>query len=158
MEARTMNAIVIYDSKFGNTERIAKAIGHALADELNVRVQSVDETAAIPDGLELLVIGGPTHAHGMSGPMRAFLQDIPVDALRAVPALAFDTRFRMPRIISGTAASAIGKVLRRKGAKVLLRPESFFVSRSEGNPLEPGEQERATAWARDVIAFLAHAA
>ena len=153
-----MNAIVIYDSKFGNTERIAKAIGYALADELNVRVQSVDETAALPRELELLVIGGPSHAHGMSIPMRTFLQGMPNDALRAVPALVFDTRFRMSKIISGTAAAKIARVLRRNGAKVLLPPESFFVSRSEGHPLEPGEQERATAWARDVIAFLAHAA
>jgi flavorubredoxin len=152
-----MNAMVIYDSKFGNTERIAKAIGDALADELNVRVQAVGDTAAIPGGLELLVIGGPTHAHGMSGPMRAFLEDIPADALRDVPALAFDTRFRMPTIISGTAASGIGKALRRKGAKILLRPASFFVSRVEGNPLEPGEQERASEWARDIVALLAHA-
>ena len=152
-----MNAIVIYDSKFGNTERIAKTIGRALEDGFTVRVQSVDETPAIPAGLELLVIGGPTHAHGMSQPMRTFLKGIPEEALRDVTALAFDTRFRMPVIISGSAASGIAKVLRRNGAKVLRRPESFFVSRSEGHPLEAGEEDRATAWARDVIALLAPA-
>lgn len=153
-----MNAIIIYDSKFGNTERIAKAIGHALEHEFDLSVHSVDEQPTLPVGLELLVIGGPTHAHGLSQPMRTFLQDISAGELRDVMVLAFDTRFRMPKFISGTAAAKIAGALRRKGAKLIMPPESFFVSRTEGHPLEVGEEARAIAWAHDVIALLAPAA
>ena len=156
-EARTMNAMVIYDTKFGNTERLAKAIGRALEEAFTVGVQSVAGRPELSPGLELLVIGGPTHAHGMSMAMRTFLWELPEDILRDVPALAFDTRFRLPAIFSGTAASRIAKALKRKGAKLLLRPESFFVSTSEGNPLEPGEEERATAWTTGVLETLIHA-
>jgi flavorubredoxin len=152
-----MNAIVLYDSKFGNTARIAQVIGRVLEETFTIRVQSIDEAPAIAPGLELLVLGGPTHAHGISAPMRTFLQGIPADVLRNCAALVFDTRFRMPAFLSGRAAPKIARVLKRKGAQLLLQPESFFVSRSEGHPLEPGEEERASAWARNVIALLAHA-
>lgn len=150
-----MNALVLFDSKFGNTERIAQAIGHALEAEFTVQVQSIAEQPAIPSRLDLLVVGGPTHAHGLSQPMRDFLEGLPNNVLRDMPVLVFDTRFRMHPLLSGRAGPKIARWLRRQGAHLLVPPESFFVLRSEGHPLEPGEAERAATWARQAIAALA---
>ncbi len=162
-----MNAMVIYDTEFGNTERIAKAIGHALEGEFTVRVQAIAEQPAIPPELELLVIGGPTQMHESSPRMRDFLKGLPEARLEGMQALAFDTRYRMMKLLAGSAAERIGKALRKQGARLLAAPESFFVGRDvppEGEKhrhdmerLEPGEEERAAAWAREGIASLSQA-
>ena len=65
-----MNALVVYESLYGNTARIAEAIGSGLAGAgLVVTVAglgsgSVDGTAI--EEADLLVVGGPTHAHVLS--------------------------------------------------------------------------------------------
>lgn len=147
-----MSALVLYDSKFGNTERIARAIGRVLEAEFTVQVQSIAEQPTIPSDLDLLAVGGPTHAHGLSQPMHAFLEGLPNNVLGDIPVLAFDTRFRLHPLLSGRAAPKIARWLRRQGANLLVPPESFFVVRSEGHPLEPGEEERAAAWTRQALA------
>jgi flavodoxin len=156
-----MNAMVIYDTEFGNTERIAKAIGQALEGEFTVRVQSIADQPAIPPELELLVIGGPTQMHGMSPRMRDFLKGLPEARLEGMQALAFDTRYRMMKLLAGSAAERIGKALRKKGVRLLAPPESFFVGRDvppqgekrrhELERLEPGEEERAAEWAASIL-------
>ncbi len=87
----------------------------------------------------------------MSPALRAFLAGLPVDASKDVPAAAFDTRFPKARALTGSAAAGIARRLRRKGARLVAPPESFFVTDMEG-PLVEGELERAAAWARDVVA------
>lgn len=61
-----MKSVVIYDSRFGNTKVLSEAMGAALQVQGPVRVLSVDE--AVPESpvdADLLVVGGPTHDHGM---------------------------------------------------------------------------------------------
>ncbi len=145
-----MESIVVYDSKFGNTKHLAEVIGQELAAHGPARVVAVDQASGGLGTADLLVVGGPTHAHGISAPMRLFL-----DSLKAstpgVVAAAFDTRYRMSPILSGSAAKAIAKQLSRLKFKPASRPESFFVTRGEVH-LEEGELERATAWARALVA------
>ena len=143
-----MNALVIYDSKFGNTRQLAEAIGASLEERYTVRVLSVIEAAPLPADIDLLVVGGPTQAHGASAPMKGFLDWVGHHTLPGVPAAAFDTRFKMPRWLSGSAAGVIGGRLRKEGCALIAPPESFFVTRSEPVTLLPGEIERAAAWAR----------
>jgi flavodoxin len=150
-----MKAIVIYDSKFGNTERLAREIGAALEDDYSVEVRSCDEPLDSVAGLDLLVVGGPTHGHGLSQPMRTFLTRIREVGLYNIPLLTFDTRFRMAALLTGRAAPKIARELRRKGAHLLAPPESFFVERSDGNPLEPGEEQRAHEWVKQCVAAVA---
>ena len=88
-----MKALVLYDSKFGNTRQIAEGIGVPLGAHYDVSVQSVAETTAIPQDTDLLVIDGPTHAHGISKPMLQFLSRAPGDVGRGTPVATFDTRF-----------------------------------------------------------------
>lgn len=145
-----MKALVLYDSKFGNTRQIAEAIGLPLSAHYDVSVQSVAETTAIPQDIDLLVIGGPTHAHGISQPVQQFLSRVPGDVVRGTPVATFDTRFQMPKLLVGAASEGIAKRLRTQGARLVSEPESFYVTAGEG-PLADGEVERAGAWARQLV-------
>jgi flavodoxin len=150
-----MKSLVVYDSKFGNTKKVAEAIADGLRGHGPVRLLGLDKLPPQNLGtVDLLFIGGPTQAHAMSARMRQF-----VDTLEARPATGmvtatFDTRLRMPAVISGSAAKTIAKKLRHAGARMFAPPESFFVSR--GIPeLEAGETERAAKWATGIADRLA---
>ena len=145
-----MKSLVVYDSKFGNTKKVAEAIAAGLAGHGSVRLLGLDKLPPQNLGpVDLLFIGGPTQAHAMTARMRQF-----VDALRARPAngmavATFDTRLRMPAVISGSAAKTIARKLRSVGVRIFGAPESFFVQGSVPQ-LEEGETERATNWAKGV--------
>jgi flavodoxin len=156
-----MQTVVIYDSKFGNTERIAEAIARGVGTRSTVRVLSTAEAAAdaaIAAGPpDLVLIGGPTHNHGPSAALRAFLTGLP-EALRGIRAGSFDTRYRGPVFLMGSAAAGAAKVLATAGAEIVAPPESFFMTRGgslERQQLEPGEIERAERWGRTVATGLA---
>src|SRR4249919_2851094 len=109
--ARAMETIVVFDSLHGNTERVAQAIGEALAPLGEVRV--LPTTDVPPDAApDAWVVGGPTHSHGLSKPLSALLKTMESGGgLKGVPVATFDTRYRYPRLMSGSAAhSAAGKL------------------------------------------------
>lgn len=146
-----MRILVIYDSAFGNTARIARSIGDAAGGYGEARVanpQAIEPLAC--QQADVLFVGGPTQVHRMSEPMRAFLRALPRGLLGGTPAAAFDTRYLRSRWLTGSAASGVGRELRRLGCRLLVPPESFFVLGREG-PLEPGEEERARRWAQAVL-------
>lgn len=141
-----MRALIVYDSQYGNTEHIASAIASSLGHYESVQVLPVDQAAGIDlTGVKLLIVGGPTQRHGMSEHLHSWLEGLPPDSLRGIVAAAFDTRYHIPKLFSGSAAQGIAKALKRLGAEMLLPPESFFVVESEG-PLADGEVERAERW------------
>lgn len=157
-----MKALVIYDSKFGNTERIARSIGEGLAAAYEVEVRHVGQvTAADVNGLDVLVVGSPTQGLNSTEVMRSFLATLPDGGLRGVRVAAFDTRIAIDDIKSGAArlamrvflhryaAKPIAQVLEAKGGLRALEPEGFYVSDTEG-PLRAGELERAVAWGRSL--------
>jgi flavodoxin len=145
-----MNALVIYDSKFGNTELIALAIGAAIGRESSPPVAALHEVHELPADLDLLIVGAPTHAHGVPANLKAFLEGLPKDSLKGIDVAAFDTRFKLPALITGSAAHGIASLLCQKGGHLVRLPASFFVEHGEG-PLVDGELERATEWAFDVV-------
>src|SRR4051794_6464260 len=64
-----MHAVVVYESMYGNTHTIAEAIGEGLRVMGEVAVVPVDRaTAELTEDADMIVVGGPTHAHGMSRP------------------------------------------------------------------------------------------
>ncbi len=146
-----MNMLVIYDSAFGNTEQLARAMADSLRAHGSVRTVRADEVG-LPDlkEVDLAIVGGPTQRHRLSPTMRAFLDRLPRLSLHGLRAAAFDTRYHMAAWKSGSAAHEIESRLRRTGAWLIMPPESFFVAEREG-PLEKGELERAARWAREVF-------
>ncbi|MGO8873754.1 MAG: flavodoxin family protein [Acidimicrobiales bacterium] len=170
-----MRAVVVYESMYGNTHEVAGAIAEGLGPPGEITVASVDQgTADLLSGAELVVVGGPTHAHGMSrkstrrvavdtvekrhgsqdldaaasGPgVRDWLASLGTVTFRAA---AFDTRAKGPALVTGRASTAISRQLRKHGCDVVSDPESFVVGKDEH--LEAGELDRARAWGRQLAA------
>ena len=146
-----MNALVVYDSQYGNTERIARAITdtlRGLGDARSIRVGAMLSEAL--NGVDMLVLGCPTQGWRPTKAMQALLQGLTAERLRGVDVACFDTRFMKPRWLTGSAANVMGKRLHAMGAPLLAPPESFFVLGTEG-PLAQGEVERAAEWARALV-------
>lgn len=143
-----MKALVIYDSKFGNTMKVAQVIADSLQAYGEVGMTSVAE--AQPDqfgGYDLLVAGCPTQGHGISPAFQSLLEAVPAGSLKGETALVFDTRYQMPRWLTGSAATQLVQKLKELGCAQVAPPESFFVSAKEG-PLVEGELERAAEWVK----------
>ena len=157
-----MKALVVYDSIFGNTEKVAQAVGGALGAPGDVSVLRVgDVKSELLAGVEVLIVGSPTRAFSPTPATKAMLKAIPAKALSGIKVAAFDTRISVEdtnsKILSamvkvfGYAAKPIADKLKSKGGDLVLAPEGFYVQDSEG-PLKEGELERAVAWAKQVAA------
>lgn len=148
-----MNALVLYESKYGNTEHVAEAIALVLQESVQTRLATVADVGSCAEalrGVGLLVVGGPTHRHGMSVLLHEALAELDERGLEGVKAATFDTRMHGPRLVTGSAAVRLARILRRHGAWVVVPPASFFVEASEG-PLDGCELDHAREWARDVL-------
>jgi flavodoxin len=156
-----MKAMVVYDSIFGNTEQIAKAIGKALGSEMKVEVLKVNQVK--PEQLtelDLFIVGSPTRAFRPTPAIKKLLGSIPSTGLNNVKVASFDTGISLDDINSsighffinhfGYAARPIANRLVKKGGTLIVDPEGFFVKGSEG-PLKQGELERAADWARQIL-------
>jgi flavodoxin I len=144
-----MKTLVIYDSLYGNTEQIAKAIGGAIGDEVTV-VKAAEADAAALASYDLIIIGAPTQGGRHTMPVKDFLDKIPPDVLRNKNVAAFDTRLKSAWVkIFGYAAPRLADALKEKGGNLVKPAEGFFVKGRRG-PLLDGELERATSWAKTV--------
>lgn len=147
-----MNTLVVFDSQYGNTEKIAREIGKTMGEYGNARALRVNEvTLTALDGIELLIVGSPTQAWNSTFAMKNFFTQFEPAHKNLAFAATFDTRVDKPRLITGSAAYAMAKELRRCGITMLLKPKSFLVTGMEG-PLAEGELEHATEWARELHA------
>ena len=145
-----MHTLVVYDSQFGNTQKIAESIAEAVKPRGSVRLIALTDLLPADFGrVDLLIVGGPTQRHGISTRMRQFTDGLTARAI-GLMAAAFDTRYRMPGLLSGSAAKTIARRLRRAGIPLAARPESFFVTRGQPSGLAAGETERAAEWARKL--------
>jgi len=176
-----MRTVIVYESMFGNTRQVAEAIAEGFgpgADVAVVPVAAADASALGP--VDLLVVGGPTHAWSMSRPstrkgtpdyarrsdgvltlepgadtgpgVREWLAGTEWVATWAAP---FDTKVKGPSWLTGRASRAIRRALRRHGLLVVAGPESFIVDRR--SVLLPGELERAKAWGARLATMLQRA-
>jgi flavodoxin I len=143
-----LKALIVYDSRHGNTAKVALAIGEALG----VQVRQVGEVSpAGLQGLDLLIVGSPTHGGWFTEDIKGLLEASP--ALEGVDVAAFDTRTATiwNRILPfGYAAPRIARSLERSGGHLLAQPEGFVVLGVEG-PLKEGELQRAAGWAKAMV-------
>ena len=174
----TMRTLIVHESMYGNTREIAEAIAQGIrAEDIGERseVDVVPATHASECDIgtyDLLVVGGPTHVHGMSrqrsrdGAIAAASQPdatLQLEAQAAGPgirewfdtldyatgaAAAFDTRMDRSPLLTGRASKTIAKRLRRLGSSLVCEPESFLVDKN--TQLLPGEKTRAEEWGRSM--------
>ncbi len=173
-----MNVLVVYESSYGNTHLVADAIGDGLGTAHAVEVVPVARAAQeLVDRADLIVVGGPTHVHGMShastrqkaievgheagsplqldpdaeGPgLREWFDQLqPGKAASA----AFDTRVEGSALITGRASKGISKQLRHHGFHEIAEPMSFLVTKD--THLVDGQQAAARQWGAELAATLA---
>lgn len=163
-----MRAVVVYESFKGNTKAVAEEVGKALATSYDVSVLPVGQKATDAAGqADLLVVGGPTWAHGPSSrKMREQNTDriatpdstgVEVGAREWIEALpehpgavaVFDTRIKMPKVLTGAASKGLARRLREHGARLVADPESFLVTKNDH--LVEGELNRARAWGARLV-------
>ena len=134
-------AIVIYDTKFGNTEKIARALARGM-EKQGVKVDCVKADEVDVDKLveyDFLAIGGPTHMFGISKPMKAFLEKLKSVDIKGKKAFAFDTKLKA-WWLPGSAGKGIEKTLKGLGMSIVKPNSSAIVTGNEG-PLEEGMEE-----------------
>lgn len=165
-----MSALVVYESMFGNTRKVAEAIARGLGDAVVLPVSKA--TADTVAGADLLVVGGPTHMHTMSRPGSREMavrmaakpdSNLHPEPLAAGPGLrewlaglgrveiefaAFATRGSAPAAFTGRAAKAFHRRLRRHGAHPLDTPHSFVIDKN--NAIPSSELSRAELWGNQL--------
>ena len=164
-------AVVVYESLFGDAEKIARAIADGLSGHLEVEVIAA---ARAPEELgpdvRLLVVGGPNHAMGMprpstrKGAVEQYGADVVADPStglhewleavtvpHGVSAAAFDTRLDHPKMITKLdhASRTEEKLLHKLGATLIAPAEHFHVLDAQG-PLADGEEDRARQWGQAI--------
>ena len=163
-----MKALVVYESMFGNTEQIARAVARGLERSAEVEVVEVSKAPRNPDAdVDLIVAGGPTHAFSMSRAntradainrgategereygLREWIDTLPAGR-HADKMATFDTRVRTMRHLPGSAAKGAARAARRHSYESAAPAESFYVDDVDG-PLLGGELERAEAWGQQL--------
>ncbi|MGC1121231.1 MAG: flavodoxin domain-containing protein [Candidatus Methanofastidiosia archaeon] len=153
-----VKALIVFDSWYGNTEKIARSIGSAITGDVEVlRVNEVNPSDL--KSINLLIVGSPTQGFRATKLINTFIKSIPEGALKGMNVAAFDTRMpasdmgTVPRFfmnIGGYAAPRIANELKKKGGNLTVPSEGFFVKGKEG-PLKEGELERAASWAEVII-------
>ncbi|HEX7096174.1 MAG TPA: flavodoxin domain-containing protein [Acidimicrobiales bacterium] len=168
-----MRALVVYESMYGNTHIVADEIATGLLTAFEVTIVPVDDaTPSVVAEADLLVVGGPTHVHGLSSArsrqaaveatakdadlqldahakgagLREWLDALEVSDTKL--AAAFDTRLRAVALLTGRASRGIERRLRRRGCRLVAPGESFLVDKH--NRLLPGEADRARRWGERI--------
>jgi hypothetical protein len=162
-----MHALVIVESIWGNTEQLAREIAAGIGADSTEIVEATDAPSSLGASVDLLVVGGPTHAFSMSTeatrasarqqgaeriPERGIREWIAAQSSpdRAVPVATFDTRVVSPRL-PGSAAKKAMKRLVALGFQAVAKPETFGVHGYSG-PVADGELERARKWGAQLAA------
>ena len=147
-----MKVLIVYDSVYGNTEKIARAIAEAITPSGEVKVlQAGEANPSELASIDLLIVGSPTHGGRPTPAVHKFLNKVTQPSLEGINVAAFDTRSqaKLARVF-GNAARRIAGQLTRKGGVLISSPEGFFVTGTKG-PLKEGELERAAAWAKGIL-------
>lgn len=146
-------ALVIYDTKFGNTEKIAQALASGL-EEQGITVDCIQvnnvQIDTLPD-YNFLAIGGPTHGFGMSKPIKNFFKELETIDLREKHTFAFDTK--NPPRYWGSAAKGIEKRLKKLGTNIVHSRKSAFVKGLKG-PLHENSEATFRAIGIEIAKLL----
>lgn len=155
-----MKVTIVYDSIFGNTAKVAKAVAIALKDLATVRLLTVQEArdASLAD-TDLLIVGSPTRGFRPTPSISEYVEGLGTLGT-GKSAAVFDTRMDLETIqppplrwvveAGGYAATRVASSLGHHGFAVKADTPGFLVTGTEG-PLKEHELERAAAWGSTLV-------
>lgn len=157
-----MKTLLIYDSYFGNTEKVAQKIHSSLGENATIKKAEDFEKKDL-EGINILIVGSPTRGFTYSERIKPLLGKVTEGSLEGIKVASFDTRIDAetvkPKILKflmnifGYAAEKIQKNLEKKGGEKIIEPMGFVVKDSEG-PLQENELEEAGNWAKKIMEAL----
>lgn len=158
-----MNIYIIYDSFFGNTEKISRVISEHLSEKNKVQIFKVEETETLDlKDADLLIVGSPTRAFEPTKSIVSFIKNFEKEGLKGLKIALFDTRMNVKSInnvlltflvkFRGYACTSMESLFLKKEAEIIGEPRGFLVLDSKG-PLEKGEEDSARTWADTLISL-----
>lgn len=147
-----MNSLIVCDSQYGNTEKLANAVLEVLKTAGAAQLQRA-ATARVSDlkGVDLLILASATVQWNALPAMQAFIAKLSKDDLKHKKVATFDTIVHGPKFITQSAAEKMGRVLQGLGVELVVPYQNFHVAGREG-PLDKGEEAKAKAWAKELLA------
>ena len=156
-----MKVLIVYDSVFGNTKKIAEEIGNQIGEHAEVKVTQVNHfNSKDTDNLDLLIVGSPTRGFAPTKCISTFLNSLDSHRLANTKIALFDTRMDVEKtnvkILKfmakkcGYALDTMIGILKKKGIGVYDSFPGFIVADSEG-PLLDGEMDRADVWTEKLL-------
>ena len=151
-----MKGIVIYDTSYGNTKKIAETIAETLKEaEIEVDLFHVKKAKLDGKDYDFMIIGSPTKWGTMSFTMKRFMGKIKNEEWASKPFAAFDTE--LPDNIEKTetedkdwsAAEKISRKLAEKNMKEILPVFKAVVLEKKG-PIKDGEIERTKGYTKEL--------
>jgi flavodoxin len=153
-----MRTLIVYFSKFGNTRKIAEAIAETVKQAGETRVVSIDQlTTSDFEGVDLVVMGSPTHGFSVPEAVRSVLSTLPAGILAGKSVAVFDTTVRPWPLRLFRASPKLLRQLSQLGGKPVARPQTFFVQThgtqgtGERNLLLEGQIDQARQWADQIL-------
>ena len=148
-----MNTLVVYYSKYGNTQKVAEIIASECTSLGSARAINLDDlTLTDLKQADIVIMGSPTHRMNLPEAAREKLNSFPKRVIKRIPVAAFDTSYKMHGFLNRfTAAKKLVPKLRKMGGVRVVPPETFHVTEAKG-PLHDGEIERAQTWAGQILA------
>ena len=156
-----MKTVIIFDSFFGNTEKVAVSIKEKLEPSGEIILKRFSSASpVILENTDLLILGSPTRAFQPTKKSTEFIRKLPPNSLDGIKTTSFDTRINLKDVDSkflrfmaglfGYAAETLQKLMIKKGSTAAVNPEGFYVKGNEG-PMADGELERASSWAASIL-------
>jgi flavodoxin I len=161
LRSKYMKIVILFDSVFGNTEKVAASIKESLQQSGEIILSRFDGTPSnIFDNTDILILGSPTRAFSPTKQASSFVKNLAANELNGIRTASFDTRINIKDENSkflkfmvnlfGYAAEPLQKMMIKKGGISAGSPEGFHVKGTEG-PMANGELERASVWALSLI-------
>lgn len=160
-----MNTLIIYDSAYGNTAKVAYVIENEASTFGKVKhVMAKDFKVSDITDVDVMFIGSPTQGGRPTQSISDLVNSLSSDVYKHIPVATFDTRFATEahglglKILMKTIGFASPKIaasVKHKSGRILGSPEGFIVDDKEG-PLLEGELKRAAEWTKKILTKLSN--
>lgn len=156
-----MKVLVVYDSNFGNNEKIAKVLEKEIGKKHQISICHVNYfKETLLSGVDLLIIGSPTHAFHPTKAIKHMIRKMDSSMIQSMWIGLYDTRLDMGKVdllilkvmkkLRGSAVGKMKQMLLKKNAKIKHEINGFIVSDKEG-PVKSSEWEKIKSWANQLV-------